>query len=260
MANPNQPFERHIPLTGGHNFRDMGGYPTSDGRQVARGRIYRSGTLSELTDEDHLVMDRIGLRLICDLRSTNERERRPSRIPPAARFEIWSRDHEMSAGDLMRILALPEASAPHIRDAMIAAYRKLPYEQAPSYRVLFSRIAEGDLPVLFHCAAGKDRTGIAAALLLTLLGVERDVIVDDYALTDRFFERGCELVTKDPIGNRFTGIDRAIWAPMMRADPDYLMEMFDTLDQRHGSVRNFLIEILELEQPVLDRIVERLVE
>ncbi|HUD94494.1 tyrosine-protein phosphatase [Sphingobium sp.] len=239
-------LERVVPLEGGHNFRDLGGYPTMDGRTVARGLIYRSGTMAELSDGDHAMLDAIGLKVICDFRSSQERDRRPSRLPAMASYEIWARDHHSSAGDVTFALQTPGATADTARLHILEAYRDLAYEQAPSYRELFRRIVDGPLPLVFHCAAGKDRTGIAAALLLDLLGVERAIIMQDYALTDRFFARGCELVAKDPFGAKLKGIDPQIWEPIMRADPSYLAAMFDTLEQRHGSARGFLKEELDL--------------
>ncbi|MFT4052922.1 MAG: tyrosine-protein phosphatase [Novosphingobium sp.] len=259
MTDTTQDFDRVIAMEGGHNFRDLGGYPTIDGRRVARGRVYRSGTMSELSDADHALMAQLGLQVVCDLRSTEERQRRPSRLPQVATFEIWARDHEMSAGDLTRVARLPDARPDHVRSVMIEAYRSLPYEQAPSYRELFLRIASGALPLVFHCAAGKDRTGIVAALLLDLLGVSRADVLEDYALTDRFFARGCALVSQDPIGNRFAGIDPAIWEPMMRADPAYLATMFETLEQRHGSAQGFLRDELGLSPGDLESVRHRLI-
>jgi len=238
--------ERVIPFEGGHNFRDLGGYSTRDGRVVARGLVYRSGTMAELSDADHAILDTLGLKVICDFRSNSERDRRPSRLPPEADFEIWSRDHGTSHGDVTKILSQPGATAETARQHILNTYKDLAYEQAPSYRELFQRLAYGPLPLMFHCAAGKDRTGIAAALILDLLGVDRDIIGEDYAVTDQFFARGCELIAKDPFGSELRGIDQSIWEPVMRADPAYLTSMFDALDERHGSAQGFLRDELGL--------------
>ncbi|WP_327753802.1 tyrosine-protein phosphatase (plasmid) [Sphingobium sp. SJ10-10] len=249
---------RIIFMDGGHNFRDIGGYPTRDGCHVAQGLVFRSGTMSELSDRDHAILDNLGLKVICDLRSTSERSRRPSRLPEAAQYEIWSRDHHMSAGDLTEAMHRPDATPDTVRALMIDAYRTLAYEQAPSYRELFLRIAQGPLPLVFHCAAGKDRTGIAAALLLDLLGVERERIFADYALTDEFFARGCQLIASDPVGHRFAEVDPAIWEPMMRADPAYLAAMFVALEVRHGTAEAFIRDELGLDDEDIMTIRDRL--
>lgn len=258
MIDGAQPVDGMVPLEGGHNFRDIGGYLTADWRVVARGLVYRSGTMSELSDRDHAVMDALGLAVICDFRSTRERERRPSRLPDAARYEIWTRDHPMSAADLTEAMRRPDATPETSRGLMIEAYRDLAYEQIPSYRALFQRIADGVLPLVFHCAAGKDRTGIAAGLLLDLLGVARDQVLADYAITDRFFARGCALIAKDPFGTQLAGIDQRIWEPMMRADPAYLAAMFDTIEMRHGSAEGFIRDALGLDDAAIAAIRARL--
>lgn len=258
MSQANHDFDRVVPMEGGHNFRDIGGYKSSDGRSVATGLVYRSGTMSELSDGDHALLDAIGLQVICDLRSSNERSRRPSRLPEAATYEIWARDYDMSTGDIARALRQPNVTADDLREHIHLAYRTLAYEQAPSYRELFQRLATGPLPLVFHCAAGKDRTGIAAALLLDLLGVAREQIIEDYVLTDRFFARGCELVAKDPFGDKFAGIDPKIWEPVMRAAPEYLDMAFVTIEERHGSVRGFLRDEIGVDDAMGETIRGRL--
>lgn len=250
--------ERIVPMTGGHNFRDIGGYPTRDGRMTAWCLVYRSGTMAELDDGDRALIEGLGLRAICDFRSSRERERRPSLLPPEADFEIWSHDYDHSNADLVNTLAAPGATPDAARRLMINLYRDIAYEQAPGYRALFERLASGSLPILFHCAAGKDRTGAAAALLLDMLGVPRETIFEDYALTDRFFDRGCELVRNDPWVNRLGTVDQAIWAPVMRADPAYLATLFETIEARHGSSEGFIRDELGLDAAAIEAIRERL--
>lgn len=258
MMREAEEFDRIIALDGGHNFRDIGGYQTKDGRHVAKGLVFRSGTMCELTERDHSSLEALGLKLICDLRSNDERSKRPSRLPQAPPYEIWSRDHSLSVGDLTAAIRAPGATAASVRAMAIEAYRTLAYEQAPSYRGLLLRVAHGPLPLVFHCAAGKDRTGIAAALLLELLGVERAQVIADYALTDRFFARGWELIAKDPLGHALADIDLAIWEPMIRADPTYLETMFEVLEERHGSTLGFVREELGLGDAEITAIRDRL--
>jgi protein-tyrosine phosphatase len=247
-------------LEGGHNFRDIGGYRTADGKRVRWGRVYRSGTMAMLTEADQAYMAEIGIRVICDFRSTKERQVRPTRWSESHAVVHWARDHDSSVGELVAAITHPEASAEAMRKRMIAAYRHLPYEQAESYREVFRRVADGDLPLIFHCAAGKDRTGIAAALLLTLLGVPRATVIEDYLLTERFFERGCHLVISDPTSSRFASVNPAIWEPMMRAETVYIEAMFDTLISRHGSIEAYLEGTLGVDAAMRERIRQELLE
>jgi protein-tyrosine phosphatase len=256
--NQSAPDGRFPGLQGAHNFRDVGGYPTTDGRQVATGRVFRSGTLAALTDADHAILSSLGIRVICDFRSNRERANKPSRFAENVAFDIWVRDHEMSAGDLVGKLSEPGVDPERSRQVMIDAYRTLPYEQADSYRELFRRIAADDMPLVFHCSAGKDRTGIAAALLLDILGVARETVIEDYVLTDLFFEQLVSVIGNDPSWARLANVDPSVWAPMMRADNAYIEMMFQTIEQTHGSSEGFLREAMGLDSDVITAVRDNL--
>lgn len=245
---------RIVSFTSGHNFRDMGGYPAAGGMMTAWARLYRSGTMVELSDEDHEVLHKLELRLICDLRSTRERTVRPSRLPAVRSFEVWARDHRTSAADVVEAIQSPEAHEGSGRELMIELYRDLPYEQSESYRILFRRIAESHLPLVFHCTAGKDRTGVAAALLLELIGVERQAIIDDFTLTDRFFDNLRRLILADPEMAALANYEQRLWEPLLRADAAYISTMFEAVEQRHGSTEGYVREVLELGEDEIQAI------
>ncbi len=255
-----QPPSRIAPLEGGFNFRDIGGYLTQDGRRVRWGQVFRSGSMATLTPADQQHMAELGIRVICDFRSSRERAARPTNWSESHAVVHWNREHEGSVGELVAALRAPQASAASMRARMIDAYRTLPYEQADAYREVFTRIADSDLPLIFHCAAGKDRTGIAAALLLTTLEVPRHTVMEDYLLTERFFEEGCRLVFGEPSSRRHADIDPSVWEPMMRAEADYLEAMFATLDERHGGVPGYLRQVLGVDEPLIQRLRQQLLE
>jgi protein-tyrosine phosphatase len=250
---------RLVPLEGGHNFRDIGGYQTADGAWLRWGLVFRSGSMAELTPEDQERIGQLGIKVICDFRANRERETRPTRWPKTVAVDLWTRDHESSVGEFIAALRHPGVTAEAVRERMIAAYRTLPYEQGDSYRELFLRLATGQLPLVFHCSAGKDRTGIAAALLLSLLGVPRDAVIKDYLLTERFFERGCRLLLTDPSSSWFTHVDPRIWEPMMRADRAYIEAAIETLEQLHGSIEGFLHDVLGIDANMKSELRRRLI-
>lgn len=113
---------------------------------------------------------------------------------------------------------------------------------------------------MFNCTAGKDRTGVAAALLLSALGVPREIILQDYLLTEQFFDRSCEMILKETDKARFTGADRSIWEPTMRARPEYLNAMFDQLQESQGSVEGYLKDQLGIVGMAIDRLRSELLE
>jgi protein-tyrosine phosphatase len=179
---------RHVLLEGCLNLRDIGGYETRDGRRVRTGCVFRSDELHALTDEDLVAVAALGIRVVFDLRNIDERTARPNRLPVGV--ELLERvtpstqgpaltTEEQIAGNLLPIADDEEFAG---------VYRRLLEMLAPELRIILERAVDApSRPLLFHCAAGKDRTGIATAVLLGLLGVPDDVILDDYELTTRYF-------------------------------------------------------------------------
>ncbi|MDB5968703.1 MAG: protein tyrosine/serine phosphatase [Hydrocarboniphaga sp.] len=249
---------RVLPLQGGRNFRDLGGYLTVDGRRVRWGRLYRSGSMAGLTQADCEYLSGLGIRLICDLRTSSEREAMPSPWRDADGRRYWSRDYAMSFGDLRGLLKSSPPTAEQVRETMLSAYRQLPFEQAPAYRELLKRLAGGELPMVFNCTAGKDRTGIIAALILDVLGVPREVILDDYALTN-------ELLA----GHRFSSggkpsllshLSPDVIRAVMGSDPAYLRTAFAVIEERHGCIAHYLRDVLDIGEQDLNSIRRELLE
>lgn len=124
-----------------------------------------------------------------------------------------------------------------MRETMLALYRALPFDQAESFSRLLRLIAAGELPLLFNCAAGKDRTGVFAALLLDLLGVSRDVIVADYLLSNAYFD-GARQRFLTSYGR--DDIDPDVWEPLLRVEGEYLDACFAEIELRHGGTKGYL--------------------
>lgn len=232
-----------LPLEGGFNLRDMGGYATMDGRTVKRGMLYRSGVMSLLTEADEAHLASLGIATVCDLRRPGERKRDPTRwCEPAGAF-YWSRDYTESSGVLSELLHGPGTTASRVREMMLSLYPEILVDHASSYRFLFERLAGGHVPLLFNCSAGKDRTGIAALLILSVLGVPRETIIEDYLLTNRYADFDRLLAAGRAGADRFREIDPAVLEPLFAADADYLVTAFDSLDRDHGGVDAYLAAI-----------------
>jgi protein-tyrosine phosphatase len=189
-----------VPLEGASNLRDLGGWPVADGRRVRRGLIYRSATLANLTEADQTLVAGLGIRTVCDLRGVNEAALRPSRLPPSA--ERVHLPIEPSVGASLRDLMLREESTGEdVVSLLRRAYLDYLVRFIEVYRGLFGLLLEpGRQAVLFHCSAGKDRTGVGAALVLTALGATREVVVADYRATDRIWRRDHSLPEGTPAG------------------------------------------------------------
>ena len=221
---------RRIVLERASNFRDLGGYAAAGGQRMRWRRAYRAGELVRITDTDVTRLQSLRLRLIFDLRTSNERDNRPSRLWDDGPRRL-SRDYQHSGADLPSIVARTDCSADQLRQSMVTLYRTLPFDQADAFRTLLQAAAADELPLLFHCAGGKDRTGVFAALLLDLLGVSRADILADYLLSNDSIE-AARTRFLNHIGR--DDVDPAMWDPLLMVDAAYLQAMFDAVEARLG--------------------------
>jgi protein-tyrosine phosphatase len=233
--------ERLVPLEGGVNFRDMGGYETADGRRVKWRTLYRSGMMTRLTSADIAHLKERGIRTVVDLRTVTEQTNYPSHWCREAGVTYWRREHEEVFGNLH---AMIEAGIPTVeaaRDVMLGGFRELPFQQGPAYAELFRRIAAGEVPIVFNCMAGKDRTGGAAALVLAALGVPREAIAADFAMTDRAVDLKTAFGPRsDDTAKRYATIPPEISKAISGAHPDNIHAFLDSIDERCGSLEGYL--------------------
>jgi protein-tyrosine phosphatase len=248
-----EPAQRLPSVAGARNFRDLGGYPTADGQFTRWGRVYRSGALTYLTDAGRTQLAALGVRTVCDFRSAAERRREPSgSVAGNVEFLHWDYDFaSVSLRGMLREVAAP--SAEDMRQSITKLYRRLPSLFAEPYAAMFGQLARGNMPLVFHCAAGKDRTGLAAALLLTSLGVPHRLVLEDYALTNTaidleatlFQHRGTSIGVGDEQAHLST-VSRDVRAPLLEARTEYLQSAFDQIQHDHGSIDGYLTGALRV--------------
>ena len=228
---------RVVPLFAVHNFRDLGGYPTNDGRHTRWRTLYRADGLYRLTPDDANIVMNLGVRTVVDLRTNNEVRERGT-------FPV--EDHDVAYHHLPIIDATwGETQTPEFNDEvefLVWAYREMLAEAAPRFADAINLLSQQTvLPAVFHCAAGKDRTGILAALVLGVLGVDESIIAADYGLTRSATTRlrawarqhQPELADLyDRMPPRFTA-----------ADPRAMAIILNDITSRYGSLRNYVREI-----------------
>ncbi len=249
---------RFVRVPGALNFRDLGGYPTNDQKHTRWNALFRSGTTHSIPAESLPELSKYGIRFVYDLRSASERRAHPSRLSNVGDIRYLYFQHDVILGDVARTLRHSASTAEECRAGMIAAYRKIPLLFRDAFRALFRHLEDGDLPLVFNCAAGKDRTGVAAALVLSALGVPRDVVLEDYLLTERCFDESCQLLIHGK--GSFAGVSRSSWEPIMRADPAYLDAMFEALVLKYGSVDRYLRQELGVSDASYSRLHSNLLE
>lgn len=263
--------ERVLPLQGGVNFRDLGGYATADGRRVRWGKLFRSGDNSQLTDADHAYLRRLGIRTVCDLRSNDERARAPTRAErfgDGVAYVAWDYAQVMDGdqeafGAVLRDSPDPAAAA---SEMMAGFYRQMPQGFADRFRTVFDALADGD-GMLFQCSAGKDRTGLTAALLLAALGVERDQIMADYLLSNRYADRIAARhmpaegeADDNPAMAMFARLPAEVRDAFMGVKPAYLQAAFDGIDADYGSLDAYFEKALGLSADDLQALRARYLE
>ncbi|WP_431269661.1 tyrosine-protein phosphatase [Dankookia sp. P2] len=238
MTETAQDLPHAVPLEGASNLRDLGGWPVADGRRVRRGLIFRSATLANLTEADQARVSGLGIRTVCDLRGVNEAALRPSRLPPSA--ERVHLPIEPSVGASLRDLMLREESTGEdVVSLLRRAYIDYLARFIDVYRALFGLLLEpGRQAVLFHCSAGKDRTGVGAALVLTALGATRETVVADYEATDRIWRRDHSLPEGTPAG---------LANALLSTHAELLEETLDRAIAAHGGLPLLLEQGLGLD-------------
>ncbi|MBK7250775.1 MAG: tyrosine-protein phosphatase [Gammaproteobacteria bacterium] len=240
--------ERVLALEGACNFRDLGGYVCAGGGQVRFGRLFRSGGLSRLDAATAPRLTALGVRTIWDLRRESERRHAPTRWPDTGvdvRHLDDPADHASAAWDFWPRGRTP--SAAELRDAMIVLYGGMHRWLGSRLQGLFAALSAGEVPLVFHCSAGKDRTGVAAALVLSALGVDRDAIYEDYMLTNRAVDLEDVLARQrgNALGLGGTWETLSDLAPearraLLAADVDYLQAAFHGIEREHGTIDSYL--------------------
>ncbi|HTY73546.1 MAG TPA: tyrosine-protein phosphatase [Actinomycetes bacterium] len=237
MSDPT--VDRLVRLEGARNFRDLGGYRGTDGRTVRYGCVFRSGELATLTDADRTVVAGLGITTICDLRGPGEVELMPDgTIVGAEPVGVPMGEGDADHGNMIERVARGEIAGVTEQD-MAAIYVSLLDRFAPEIGSVLTLAADpARHALLFHCAAGKDRTGLVAALLLAALGVSRDDILDDYELTNRYRSAWRIAQLRPELAAR--GIDIEVMTAYFSAPRSAMAHALDRLDAGHGSLEGFL--------------------
>ena len=233
-----------LDFAGGTNFRELGGYEADEGKHVKWGQIWRGIPTCKLTGEaDRAKLDALGLRLILDLRSVEEAKKEPDYVPDGARLVqicgLCAEDgHEIAfaPGDIDRLMA----SAPEGYDVPRVMYRRM-LTGNKAFKELFRALEAGETPILFHCSAGKDRTGVAAMLILLALGASDETICADYAQTNVCRRAEIEAVMQEHADEIAADPScRNHYYRMAGVSPEAAPFVLDTIRSQFGSAENYL--------------------
>lgn len=231
--------DRHLPMEGGFNFRDLGGYRTMDGKYVKWGKIFRSDDLHNLTDADLHYLAKIPIVSIVDFRSEDEINKLPD-VNPSSVKENYK--FSISPGNLMGAVAsgMDKLTSAQVDTLMMNMNVLLVTDSAAvkRYRDLFRLLqSDSNVPLMFHCSAGKDRTGMGAALILSALGVDEQTILKDYLLSNVY------------LANKYGKIksENPNLVSLFEVRPEFLQAGLEKMKKGHGSVENYLTNVLNVD-------------
>ena len=237
--------DRLIPFDRVLNFRDFGGWETEDGATVARGKLFRSASFHDATDDDIAKLDAMGLRFLVDLRRPEERKHEPTRWESATTRMIFNDEGASGQSLPPHLLALMQSdlTPQSTHDYMVSLYREIPFDPRliKLYRDWFQELGEGGAGVV-HCAAGKDRTGVACALTLFALGVSEEAVFADYEFTNQAVDLEKRMPRiqarmEERLGRK---LQTEALRPMLGVDADFLRAALEAIDARHGSPLRYL--------------------
>jgi protein-tyrosine phosphatase len=256
-------FQRRLDLAGAPNIRDLGGYLTTDGGTTRWGMIFRAGRLSTLTSSDKEILAAFNLKIICDFRREDEYLRDVTDLGEQAKATIHNL--AISPGDHSRSIAksdFSQVSGEQMFNWMVAINRELALKQTDTYRRMFELLLETeDGGFLFHCSAGKDRTGFAAALILAALDVPRQTIMEDYLLTAQYYPPKGEV---EYLASKYAGsdhnMDLSVFKALMDTREEYLSAALAAIDEQYDSIIEYLAVELGVDETQRQRLKERYID
>ncbi|MFF0140724.1 tyrosine-protein phosphatase, partial [Streptomyces sp. NPDC005227] len=234
----NRPHHKIVDRT---NFRDAGGYRTGDGHWVKMGEIYRSDALDKLTAADLAKLKRLGIHAVYDLRMESERSTAPDRVPSGATYTVA----DVLAGS-PAYSAMPTTETEAVKMMVDGEKFMVSGDSArAAFSTVYAGAADGD-GVLYHCTAGKDRTGWSSAALLTALGVPRDTVMNDYLASNtyRAAANAAALASMPPA-------QAAVYKPLMDVRAEYLNSGFDEVRSTYGDFGSYLRKGLHIDSEEL---------
>ena len=257
--------ERAVPLEGVLNTRDLGGLKTEDGRSVRTGQLIRSGEIDEISTSSMQSLDEMGVSVIVDLRTTSEATAHPAQWPEGQgpkRHNFPVMENESQMIEDMRASIKSGAAKAEETDALFAgAFGYIATDYTDEYRDLFDVLLgqpEGEA-VLYHCSGGKDRTGVATALVLSALGVTKEDIQADFMMSNTLkdADNKAEQIAAEVNAAQGTNMTaEAVW-PSLGVRASYLDEFYNSVEESYGSVDGYLREGLGLTDDDLDTLRDR---
>ena len=250
---------RLLPMDGAHNTRELGGYKTTDGKSVKWGMLYRSDKLSDISDTDQAYLQDLGIKKIIDFRSKEEKEEDPDIIPKGIDYI----EMPISVDGAMRSkieAVLKGETNKDVKSFLIDANKEFVSNYTDVYEDFLRNLIDDDGPALFHCTAGKDRAGFAAAITLIALGVSKEDVIDDYMKTNQFTKERIEEIIGQIELMTLYQTDAEILRPLLGVEREYIETAFQTAEEKYGSLENFIRDGLNISDEDIQKLRNKFIE
>tara|TARA_Y100001970_G_scaffold109496_1_gene136759 strand:+ start:4122 stop:4997 length:876 start_codon:yes stop_codon:yes gene_type:complete len=236
---------RLLPMDGAYNTRELGGYKTTDGKSVKWGMLFRSDKLSDISETDQKYLQNLGIKRIVDFRSEGEKTEDPNNIPEGINYIETPINVDGAMRSKIEAVLKGETNK-EIKSFLVDANKEFVTNYTDVYENFLKGLIDEDGPTLFHCTAGKDRAGFAAAITLIALGVSREDVIKDYMKTNVFTKnRIDEMIDKIELMSLYQ-VDAEILRPLIGVERIYIETAFTTAEEEYGSLENFIREGLNI--------------
>ena len=243
---------RKIVLDGTSNTRELGGYKTEDGRSLKWGVLYRSDKLSELTDADQEYLLQLGIKRVIDFRSSEEKQNEPDQLPSTLKYVEMPIEADGAIRPKVEAILKGDLNE-DVGAILVETNKEFISDFSGVYKGFIESLIENQEPTLFHCTAGKDRAGFAAALVLLAVGVPEKIVIEDYMKTNKYTEETIQDYINKINLYSLGSVDAEILRPLLGVEERFIRAALDEIKQKYGSVENFIRDELEIpDQSIIE--------
>lgn len=259
----NQNFQseefRKLSMDGSYNTRELGGYKTADGKSVKWGVLFRSDKLSDISLEDQKYLKNLGIQRIVDFRSKAEKTEDPDKIPDGVAYIEMPIEVDGAMRTKIEAILKGEINR-NVKDFLIEANEEFIKNYSHIYSKFLKDLAKEQKPTMFHCTAGKDRAGFAAAITLIAIGVSKEDAINDYMKTNEYTaKRIDEMISKIELMSLYQ-TDGELLRPLLGVEREYLEAAFKAAENEYGSIENYIRSGLNISEKEIQQLRSFLLE
>jgi len=244
--------EKNINIKKVHNFRAVGNIKNIDGRSLKEGKFYRSGHLGKLKKRSFDELEKLGIKEVIDLRNSKEIAQKPDRLPGDIIYKNYSafEDEGDQLDQAKKLVLKGKVDGSDADQRMLEFYKDYVTENPEIIKKIITEILDSEQPIIYHCTAGKDRTGITTALILTILKFDKETIYNDYLLSNNY--RGKLVKKRLNLANTlhflYPKMDINVLEKLSWVETDYLDAAFNEINKKYGSVDNYIQQVLGISE------------